>query len=107
MNFVKSLILKMLAFVLFVIVLVAASYNSDKVSLVFMEWRTPEWAVSIWIIAAFVLGIGVAMLYNLWANTQLRLAARKANKTVNRAQQDIDKLKAASSTEISTTIVTE
>jgi uncharacterized integral membrane protein len=94
MNYVKALIVKLVALILFVIVMVASSYNSDPVALVFLDWRTPEAAVSIWILAAFVSGIAVAMGYNLWANTQLRLAARKANKSVDKAHQEVDKIKA-------------
>ena len=94
MNYVKALIVKLVALILFVIVMVASSYNSDPVALVFLDWRTPEAAVSIWILAAFVSGIAVAMVYNLWANTQLRLAARKANKSVDKAHQEVDKIKA-------------
>lgn len=105
MNLVKSLVVKTVALVLFLIVMVAASYNSDPVALVFLDWRTPELAVSVWILAAFVSGITVAIVYNTWANTRLRLVARKANKSVSKAQQDIDKLKAASSTQAEKTFL--
>ncbi len=96
MNLIKSVVVKLIALILALIVMVAASYNSDPVALSFLDWKTPEQPVSLWMIVSFVIGIGVAMLYNLWANTQLRLVARKANKTVNRTQADMDKLKAAS-----------
>ena len=94
MTFIKSLIFKIVALVLFLLVVVAASFNSDPVSLVFLEWRTPEMAVSVWMLAAFLVGIVCTSVYNIWANTRLRLVARKANKSVDKAHKDLDKLKA-------------
>jgi uncharacterized membrane protein YciS (DUF1049 family) len=94
MKFVKTVLVRAIALVLFFLALVAGSQNSDLVALQFLDWRSGEMALSYWLLIAFLLGVAVTAVYNLWANTRLRLAARRANKNVNRAERDIDKLKA-------------
>lgn len=94
MKFVKTVLIRVIAVVVFFLALIAASQNSDPAALTFMDWRTPEMALSYWLLIAFVLGVACASVYNLWANTKLRLAARRANKNVTRVEKNIDKLKA-------------
>ena len=94
MKIVKGLLFKLLAMLLFVIALLAAADNSEEVSLSFLEYATPLWPISYWVLSAFVCGVLFSSLINTWTNTRLRLEARKANKTVEQTNRNIDKVKA-------------
>ncbi len=100
MKLVKSLIFKFIAVVVFFIALLAASDNSEKVALTFLEYSTPEWPISWWVLSAFVLGVAFATMLNTWANTRLRMAARKANSEVKKTNQTIDKVRADQGDEV-------
>ncbi len=99
MKFIKTVLVRVIALLLFLIALMLGANNSDPAALVFLDWRTPEAPVTVWMLLAFLFGVGLTLIYNFWANTKLRLAARAARKNVDKVERDIDKLKAQSPAE--------
>ena len=79
--------------------LVAASENSADVSLKFLDYRTPEWPVSWWVLIAFVIGLGLGSLLNFVSNTQLRLRYREAEKKIAATNRQMDNIKVGASVE--------
>ena len=94
MKTLKGIIFKLIAFMVFFIALLAASDNSEEVSLTFLQYSTPLWPISWWVLAAFVIGVVFASVINSWNNTQLKLAARKANTQVKQTNRELDLAKA-------------
>jgi len=94
MKMVKGLLFKLLAILVFFVALLAAADNSEEVSLSFLEYSTPQWPISYWVLSAFVCGVLFSSMINTWTNTRLRFAARKANNLVKQTNKDIDQVKA-------------
>lgn len=100
MKMVKGWLFKLLAMLVFIVALLAAADNSEEVSLSFLEYSTPPWPISYWILTAFVFGVLFSSMMNTWTNTQLRLAARKAKTQVAQTNKDLDQEKAKDSAKV-------
>ena len=94
MTFLKKWALRLLIFVVFVIALIWATDNSQEVALTFLGYQSPTAPLSWWVLAAFVAGVLFGMLINFFTNTKLRMAARRATKTVQKTNKELDKAKA-------------
>ena len=90
MKLIKKWLFTLLLFVVFIIALVAASENSAEVSLSFLDYQTPAWPVSWWMLTAFVAGVLVGGLLNLFSNTRLRIRHRAAEKKVAHTTRELD-----------------
>jgi uncharacterized integral membrane protein len=93
MNLIKKWLFRLLVVLVFVAAMLAASDNSTEVPLTFLEYKTPEWPISWWMLSAFVFGVLFGTLLNTWSNTKLRLNARSANKKVEKTVRELDKTK--------------
>ncbi len=96
MNLIKKWLFRLLVVFVFVAALLAASDNSTEVPLTFLEYKTPDWPISWWMLSAFVIGVLFGTLLNTWSNTRLRMNARSANKQVEKTVQELDRKKAES-----------
>ena len=94
MALIKKIFFTFTVIIVFVIALLAAADNSEEVALKFLEYETPIWPISWWVLVAFVLGTLFGNLLNIVANTKLRLNARAASKTAESRTREMDKLKA-------------
>ncbi|MDG1204489.1 MAG: LapA family protein [Pseudomonadales bacterium] len=94
MKLFKSLIFKLVAVIIFILVVLVASENSEKVILSFLDYDSVAWPVSWWMMTAFLSGVIVASVWNLWTNSALRLAVRKANKRSDKTNQSLDQVRA-------------
>ena len=94
MKLFKSLIFKLVAVILFILVVLVASENSEAVVLSFLDYESVAWPVSWWMMTAFLGGLIVASMWNLWTNSALRLAVRKANKRSDKTNQTLDQVRA-------------
>lgn len=94
MKLFKSLIFKLVAVIVFVLVVLAASENSEEVVLSFLDYESVAWPVSWWMMVAFLSGLIVTSIWNLWTNSALRLAVRKANKRSSQTNQVLDQVRA-------------
>ncbi len=96
MAWLKRWSLRLFILVIFVLALLAASDNSEAVALRFMDWETPQWPVSWWVLAAFVLGTLFGLLLNVVSNARLRMNIRSANQAISRHARDLDAARAGS-----------
>ncbi|MBO6556964.1 MAG: LapA family protein [Pseudomonadales bacterium] len=95
MNFIKRTFLMLIALIAAVVALLAAADNSDEVALKFLDYQSPVWPISWWILTAFVIGVLFGTVLNLVSNTRLRMDVRKANKTAAGRTKELDQAKAA------------
>ena len=91
MNFIKKWLFVLFMLSLFVVALLAAIDNSNKVALKFLIYETPDWPVSWWILAAFVMGTVFGIMLNLLSNARLRRHARAADKAAARRASELDR----------------
>ena len=96
MNLIKKWLFRLVLLIVFVVALLAASDNSHEVPLTFLEYQSPEWPISWWMLAAFIVGVLFGTLLNTWSNTKLRVSVRKANKQVDKTNSELDKTKSES-----------
>lgn len=96
MRLIRRWLFRAILLVIFLVALVAASENSTEVSLVFIDYKTPEWPVAWWILSAFVAGLFLGGLFNLSSNTKLRLKHRVAEKKVVATTRELDEVRATS-----------
>ncbi|VVP59548.1 hypothetical protein PS903_05962 [Pseudomonas fluorescens] len=61
----KRVLLAVVALMLVLAILVFVLENQQSVSLVFVGWSTPQWAVSVYILGALLLGLAVGPLLGL------------------------------------------
>ena len=94
MGFIKKILFLFTALVAFLVALLAAADNSAEVALRFLEYETPVWPISWWMISAFVVGVVFGNLLNVVANTRLRMDARRARKTADGRTQELDQARA-------------
>ena len=95
MAFLKRTLFLLIALIVFVLALLAAADNSAEVALRFLDYETPVWPVSWWLLAAFVIGVLFGVLLNVVSNTRLRMDVRRANKTAAGRTEELDRAKAA------------
>ncbi len=96
MNLIKKWLFRLVLLIVFVVALVAAADNSHEVPLTFLEYQTPLWPISWWMLAAFVVGVLFGSLLNAWSNTRLRVSTSRANKQVEKTKRELDKSKSDS-----------
>ena len=80
MAVLKKTIFMVVALTVFIIALLAVADNSDEVTLKFLDYKSPLWPVSWWMMLAFVAGLLFGFLLNLVSNTRLKMDVRTANK---------------------------
>ena len=94
MGFIKKILFLFIALVAFLVALLAAADNSAEVALRFLEYESPVWPISWWMISAFVVGVVFGNLLNVFSNTRLRIEARSERKIAQDRTQYLDKAKA-------------
>ena len=90
MGFIKKALFLFIAVVAFLIALLAAADNSAEVALRFLEYQTPVWPISWWMLTAFVIGVVFGNMLNVVSNTRLRMDARRARKTADGRTKELD-----------------
>lgn len=84
MTVLKRWLLRIVAGIVFVVVVVAASDNSDSVTLRFLDFESGAMPVSWWVLAAFLAGWLLSSMFGLFVTIGLRQQVRQANKTTVR-----------------------
>ena len=95
MTFLRKTLFFVLAVFLFVVAMLAAVDNSDEVALRFLEWQSPVWPISGWMLMAFVMGVMFGTLLNFYSNTRLRLNARSATREAESRTRELDQARAS------------
>ena len=91
MGFIKKILFLFIALVAFLVALLAAADNSAEVALRFLEYESPVWPISWWMISAFVVGVVFGNLLNVVSNTRLRIEARSERKIAQSRTEGLDK----------------
>ena len=94
MGFIKKILFLSISLVAFLVALLASADNSAEVALRFLEYESPVWPISWWMITAFVVGVVFGNLLNVVSNTRLRMESRRERKIAQGRTQDLDKSKA-------------
>jgi uncharacterized membrane protein YciS (DUF1049 family) len=94
MGFIKKILFLFIALVTFLVALLAAADNSAEVALRFLEYESPVWPISWWMISAFIVGVVFGNLLNVVSNTRLRMEVRSERKIAQGRTQSLDKPKA-------------
>ena len=94
MVFLKKMLFVIVAVIVFAVALLAAADNSNEVALKFLEYETPVWPISWWVLLAFVLGTLFGNMLNVVSNTRLRMNVRSANKVAAKTTKELDIAKA-------------
>ena len=101
MSFIKKTLFLFIALVAFLVALLVAADNSAEVALRFLEYETPVWPISWWMLTAFVIGVIFGNLLNLMSNTRLRMDVRRANKAAEGRTRELDQARARPVSELS------
>ncbi len=96
MAVLKKTIFMAVALVVFIIVLLVVADNSDEVTLKFLDYKSPVWPISWWMMLAFVVGLLFGFLLNLVSNTRLKMDVRAANKVAADKTRALEQTQAAS-----------
>lgn len=94
MAFIKKWSLRLVLLLVFVVVLLLATANSQSVTLFFLGYQSVEGPLSWWVIGAFVLGMIFSMTLNVVTTTRLKLDARRARHSAEQALAALDKANA-------------
>ena len=101
MQIVKGLIFKLFVLLVVVVGLFFGVDNSQEVPITFLEFTSPAFPISGWVLLSFVLGVLFASVVNTWTNTRLRLANRKAKGEIQKTHKHLDQANAAAEVEAS------
>jgi uncharacterized integral membrane protein len=107
MGFIKKTLFLFIALVAFLVALLAAADNSTEVTLRFLEYESPVWPISWWMIAAFVVGVAFGNLLNVVSNTRLRMESRRDRKIAQGRTKDLDEVKAQTKADAVSTVPME
>ncbi len=93
MTFLRRLMV--FAMLLIVALFCAVAVNQDAVSLRFLVWQTPQWSVFWWLLAAFVGGIALGLLFASFVSVKGNFEKRTLKKDLARSQSELHQLRNA------------
>lgn len=96
MNRIKKGLLGLLLIMVFFFALIGALDNSSTVSLIFLEYATPEWPIAWWVLIAFILGTIFGYLMSLGRNVRSQVAGLKTRRELSRSNAELEKLQDSS-----------
>ena len=89
MGLFKRSLLRLVAGILFVIVLVAASENSDPVTLKFLDLESRALPVAWWLLGSFLAGWLLSSMFGYTTTIGLRKQVRQTNKVNSQDNQKL------------------
>ncbi|MCB1646297.1 MAG: LapA family protein [Pseudomonadales bacterium] len=96
MTFLRKWLFRLILILIAPLALLAGSYNSTEVALTFLGYTSIELPISLWVVFAFLIGVGFGLLMNTIRNQQLKSGIRRAEKDAAKAVREIDALKTSS-----------
>jgi len=94
MIFLKKWLFRLFLLVVCIIVFLAASDNSAEVTLVFLDYESPKWPISWWILTGFVIGVAFGLGLSAVTTTRMKLEVRRTRKQVSASNEALDGLRA-------------
>lgn len=95
MNWLKKLILTLLALIVIGIGILFTIHNTQPVSIDLVFFTLPEASLSLWLIAVFVLGGACGMLLSTFALLALKTRLRSARRKEQAFRKELDQLRTA------------
>ena len=96
MRFLKLIIVFILAVVILVVGIMFTIHNTEKVSIDLVFITLPEASLSLWLIAAFVLGGVLGFLLSSVAVLSLKARLMGSRRKINATSKELDQLRTAS-----------
>ena len=96
MRFLKMIIVFFLFFVILMVGIMFTIHNTEKVSIDLVFLTLPEASLSLWLIAAFVLGGVLGFLLSSVAVVSLKARLMGSRRKVNATSKELDQLRTAS-----------
>ncbi|MDY6890414.1 MAG: LapA family protein [Pseudomonadota bacterium] len=95
MNWLKNLITIVLGLIVIGIGILFTIHNTDQVAIDLVFFQLPEASVSLWLIAAFVLGALCGILLSTLVILSLKTRLRSSQRKVMTFRKELDKLRTA------------
>lgn len=92
MKKVKKVLLVLFLLLVFLLVLIGASDNSSAVSLVFLDYGTPELPIAWWILLAFAAGTLLGWVMSLGGTVRSRVTTMKVKKELSKSNAALEKV---------------
>lgn len=96
MRFLKMIIVFLLSVVILMVGIMFTIHNTEKVSIDLVFLTLPEASLSLWLIAAFVLGGVLGFLLSSIAVVSLKARLMGSRRKVNATSKELDQLRTAS-----------
>ncbi len=96
MRFLKVIILFILSVVILVVGIMFTIHNTEKVSIDLVFLTLPEASLSLWLIAAFVLGGLLGFMLSSIAVLSLKARLMGSRRKINATSKELDQLRTAS-----------
>ena len=96
MRFLKMIIVFLLSVVILMVGIMFTIHNTEKVSIDLVFLTLPEASLSLWLIAAFVLGGVLGFLLSSIAVVSLKARLIGSRRKVNATSKELDQLRTAS-----------
>ncbi len=96
MRFLKMIIVFLLSVVILMVGIMFTIHNTEKVSIDLVFLTLPEASLSLWLIAAFVLGGVLGFLLSSVAVVSLKARLMGSRRKVNATSKELDQLRTAS-----------
>ncbi|MGH1461453.1 MAG: LapA family protein [Neptuniibacter sp.] len=93
MRFIKTLIIALLLLVVLIVGITFSIHNTEKVVIDLVFIQLPEASLSLWLIAAFVVGGFLGVILSIFTVFTLRTRLGSAKRKVNSAQKELDQLR--------------
>jgi len=94
-RWLRSLLTGLLCLLILLVGILFTIHNTDKVAIDLIFVQLPQASLSLWLIAAFVLGGVVGVLLSSFAVLGLKTRLRSARRHANQAYRELDKLRTA------------
>jgi len=92
-RFVKTLIIALLVLFVIMVGVTFSIHNTEKVVIDLIFIQLPEASLSLWLIAAFVLGGFIGVILSVFTILVLKTRLGSAKRKVSSAQKEIDNLR--------------
>ena len=96
MRFLKMIIVFLLSVVILIVGIMFTIHNTEKVSIDLVFLTLPEASLSLWLIAAFVLGGVLGFLLSSVAVVSLKARLMGSRRKINATSKELDQLRTAS-----------
>ncbi len=93
MSLIRRIVIVLLGLVILLAGLLFSLHNNQMVEIDFLIYKSPEFYLSFWLIAAFVAGGLIGVTVSGAAIVKLKLGKRRTDKKIRRTEGEVSRLK--------------